>query len=142
MNQKEIENLLLSIDDKIITGGVKNTEIDKMETELDIKLPESYKWFLGQYGQCGVSGTMIYGIAKNNIHRASISTKDYRDKGLPNSYCVICDVDEWVYCLDTSSMINGECPVIDWDIAKGIGIEKYLNFYHFFFTKITEEIPN
>lgn len=141
MNQKEIEKLLLSIDDKIITGGVNKTEIDKMETELDIELPESYKWFLRKYGQCGVSGTMIYGIAKNNIHRASISTKDYRDKGLPNNYCVICDVDEWVYCLDTSSMINGECPVIDWDITRGIGKERYPNFYHFFYTKITEDIP-
>lgn len=141
MNQNEIENLFLSIDEKIITGGVSRTEIEKMESELNIKLPDSYKWFLEKYGQCGVSGTMIYGIAKNNIHRASISTTDYRKKGLPNNYCVICDVDEWVYCLDTNSMINGECQIVDWDISKGKGKERYANFYQFFVSKITEEIP-
>ncbi|WP_396654006.1 hypothetical protein [Mechercharimyces sp. CAU 1602] len=30
---------------------------------------------------------------------------------------MIHDVDEYQVCLDTSKMVYGECPVVDWDLG-------------------------
>jgi hypothetical protein len=125
---------------KIITGGVDQLWVDTMEEHLSLTLPESYKWFLRTYGQCGVAGVMIYGIARNNTLRAALVTEELREQGLPPEYVVILDVDEWIYCLDTSQKLDGECPVVEWDRENGTGRERYPDFPTFFAQKIREAL--
>jgi hypothetical protein len=138
---KSLEELIQKTKkDRIITGGVEEGWIGKMEAELGLTLPESYKWFLRTYGQCGVAGVMIYGIARNNTLRAALVTEEYREQGLPPEYVVILDVDDWIYCLDTSQKLDGECPVVEWDREIGTGSESYPDFPTFFAQKIREAL--
>ncbi len=43
------------------TGGIGEDKISKIEQDLKVKLPESYKWFLRNYGSGGVYGIDILG---------------------------------------------------------------------------------
>lgn len=141
--KKEMVKLIeSSTQGKIITGSVSIENINNMESELGIVLPISYKFFLEEYGQCGIAGMMILGIARNNTMRSMITTLDYREKGLPDNFCVIYDADEWVYCLDTSRMNNGECPVVDWAIDEGMGNEEFKDFYSFFVEQINQALED
>lgn len=43
----------------ILTGGVTDRHIKEIEKDLKVTLPDSYKWFLTEYGSGGAFGTMI-----------------------------------------------------------------------------------
>ena len=43
------------------TGGISEEKITKIENDLQTILPESYKWFLRNYGSGGVYGVDILG---------------------------------------------------------------------------------
>ncbi|MCA0972229.1 SMI1/KNR4 family protein [Halobacillus litoralis] len=58
--------------------------------------------------------------------------ENYRGLGMSENLIVIEDIDEYAYCLDTSSMKNNECPIIAWN--KQGGLDDYNtaeNFYEF-----------
>lgn len=96
------------------TGGVDENTIKDLENVLQVTLPNSYKWFLEEYGSGG-----IYGAEKliDNLNEASVieTTKEYRDVGLDKDLVIIEDCGEYMYCLDTSQLENGECLVVSWD---------------------------
>ncbi len=76
-------------------------------------------------------------MAKSDIATVVIETESYRDLGMGENLIVIEDIDEYAYCLDTSNMVNNECPVIAWN--KQGGLDDYNtaeNFYEFFITKV------
>lgn len=127
--------------DAHFTGGVDVNKILQAEKALDVSFPESYKWFLRDYGYGGVTGVEIYGIDLGHPPSVIEYTLDCRRNGLPNSYVVINDVDEWIYCLDTSKMKDGECPVVDWDI-RGEGYKEIDNFYYFLIDQFENAIEN
>ncbi|MDQ0269187.1 SMI1/KNR4 family protein [Cytobacillus purgationiresistens] len=113
-------------------AGVVGKQIDYVQDSLKLKLPESYKWFLNNYGSGGLYGVDILGVAKSNIATVVIETESYRDLGMSENLIVIEDIDEYAYCLDTSNMENNECPVIAWN--KQGGLDDYNtaeNFYEF-----------
>ena len=47
--------------------GVSDDKIVQIEEILKVKLPESYKWFLKNYGQILIMGVEIYGVLENKI---------------------------------------------------------------------------
>lgn len=95
-------------------------------------MPESYKWFLTNYGSGGLFGVDILGVAKSNIASVVIETESYRDLGMSENLVVIEDIGEYAYCLDTSNMENNECPVIAWDRQGGLDdYNTAKNFYEF-----------
>ncbi|MBL5783667.1 hypothetical protein B5V88_17500 [Heyndrickxia sporothermodurans] len=133
MNKQELTNFIkknMELDD--FTGGVDGKQIDYVQDTLKLKLPESYKWFLNNYGSGGLYGVDILGVARSNIATVVMETERYRELGMNENLVVIEDVDEYAYCLDTSNMENNECPVIAWN--KQGGLDDYNtaeNFYEF-----------
>uniref|UniRef100_UPI001C2FD487 SMI1/KNR4 family protein n=1 Tax=Bacillus sp. GbtcB13 TaxID=2824758 RepID=UPI001C2FD487 len=72
--------------------------------------PESFKWFLKNYGTGGNSGVEIIGYDLEGDYVVE-QTEDYRKYyDLPNGIVVIEYVDEVSYCLDTNKTEDGECP--------------------------------
>ncbi|WP_121616435.1 SMI1/KNR4 family protein [Virgibacillus halodenitrificans] len=114
------------------TGGANKSQINFIQNELGVELPQSYKWFLTTYGSGGLFGVDILGVAKSNTTPVVVTTKRYRDLGLDKDLVVIEDVDEYAYCLDTSNIVDNECPIIAWN--KPEGLDDYYtseNFYEF-----------
>lgn len=122
--------------------GINNDKIDEIEQTLNIKLPEDYKWFLKNYGQILIMGVEIYGVLENKILSCVKITEDYRKLGLPNKFVVIENCDEWVYCIDTSNIEDGECYVVDWDRIDGVGFEEYESFLEFFYKRLVTAMEN
>ncbi|WP_153529987.1 SMI1/KNR4 family protein [Bacillus sp. TYF-B5-5] len=115
----------------ILTGGVTDKEIKEIEEDLRVTLPDSYKWFLTEYGSGGAFGTMILGY---DSHGAEVveQTKEYRTfYNLILGLVVIEYIDEFSYCLDTNKMVDGECPVILWDNHEGYGYTAANSFLEF-----------
>ncbi|AMA74303.1 MULTISPECIES: SMI1/KNR4 family protein [Aneurinibacillus] len=46
-------------DDTDFTGGIPDEDIEKIESELKVEFPQSYKWFLKNYGAGGLFGVDI-----------------------------------------------------------------------------------
>ena len=119
-------------DKTFFVGEADANRIGKIEQMLGVKLPESYKWFLNKYGHGGVFGVEIFGSGLAEIPSCVSSTISWREFGLPE-YLVVIEDDgaDWIYCLDTSSMVDNECPVVDWAQGEGIGKKKFTNFIEF-----------
>ncbi|WP_099363571.1 SMI1/KNR4 family protein [Fredinandcohnia onubensis] len=114
------------------TGGVDDSQINFVQEELGVELPESYKWFLTMYGSGGLFGVDILGVAKSNRVPVVINTNRYRDLGLEKDLVVIENAGEYVYCLNTSKMEKNECPVIAWNRQGGLDdYNTAQNFYEF-----------
>ncbi|XOQ15351.1 MAG: SMI1/KNR4 family protein [Shouchella clausii] len=140
MNKEELMNFIKrNMEPGDFTGGVDGKQIDYIQDTLKLKLPDSYKWFLTNYGSGGLYGVDILGVAKSNIATVIIETESYRDLGMSENLVVIEDIDEYAYCLDTSNMENNECPVIAWN--KQGGLDDYNtaeNFYEFFSQRLMD----
>lgn len=102
------------------TGGVDESQIELVQNELGVELPDSYKWFLATYGSGGLFGVDILGVGKSNRTLVVDDTRRYRGLGLDKDLVVIEDAREYVYCLYTSKMDNKECPVIAWNRPDGL----------------------
>ncbi|MGE7184061.1 SMI1/KNR4 family protein [Peribacillus sp. NPDC006672] len=128
--------------DAYFTGGVSDEKIKETEIKLHVPLPDSYKWFLRNYGYGGVFGVEIigYGLAGPAVVDA---TKDYQKYyQLSDGIVVIESVDEFAYCLDTNKMKNGECPVIMWDNQEGYGRKVADNFLDYLIESLEEAKEN
>lgn len=140
MNKEELIYFIQeNMESDDFTGGVDEKQIEYVQNTLEVQLPESYKWFLTNYGSGGLFGVDILGVAKSNIASVVIETKNYRDLGMSNSLVVIEDIGEYAYCLDTSKMENNECPVIAWNRQGGLDdFNTAKNFYKFLSQRLLE----
>lgn len=112
------------------TGGVSEDKVRETEEKLHVSLSKSYKWFLRNYGSGGIFGIDIIGYDMGPS--VEIATKDHQKYyGLTEGIIVIEDSDEFVYCLDTNKLNNGECPVIMWDNQEGYGRKLAENFLEY-----------
>jgi hypothetical protein len=139
MDKKSIFGLIEKAGSKaFFVGKADDKKIAEIEQLLGITLPESYKWFLREFGHGGIPGLEIYGNGLAKISSCVHYTTEWREFGLQEHFVVVEDVDEWLYCLDTSRLCNGECPVVDWVQGEGIGQEYYETFFIFFEKQIKE----
>lgn len=140
MDKEELTNFInkhKELDD--FTGGVDESQINLVQNELGVELPESFKWFLTNYGSGGLFGTDILGVAKSTRASVVVNTKRYRDLGLEKDLVVIENAGEYVYCLFTSEMENNECPVIAWNRLGGLDdYNTAKNFYEFLSQRLLE----
>ncbi|MCD2369745.1 SMI1/KNR4 family protein [Bacillus sp. BS3(2021)] len=126
----------------IFTGGTNENNIKWIEETLQVELPESYKWFLKNYGSGGIFGVEILGYDLEGAYVVE-QTEDYRKYyNLPDGIVVIEYVDEFSYCLDTNKMEDGECPVIVWANDAGYGNVVAHNFLEFFMKDLKESKEN
>ncbi|MFF2496856.1 SMI1/KNR4 family protein [Peribacillus sp. NPDC058075] len=124
------------------TGGVSEDKVRETEQKLQVSLPESYKWFLRNYGYGGLFGVDIigYGFTGPAVVDATKGHQKYYD--LTDGLVVIEDIDEFAYCLDTNKMKYGECPVITWDNQEGYGVKLADNFLDYFIERLEEAKDN
>ncbi|WP_176489501.1 SMI1/KNR4 family protein [Brevibacillus laterosporus] len=133
MKKSQIIELIKNAKRSFFVGALDNNKISSIETMLNAELSDSYKWFLGEYGTGGVIGVEILGGGLRGIPTCVRETVDWREYGLSEEFVVIENFGEGVYCLDTSRIENGECPVVDWDQGEGIGDQEYDDFLSFLF---------
>jgi len=132
MNREELLGFINENSDELdFTGGINESTVRLIETELNVILPNSYKWFLETFGMGGMFGVEILGFGKSAPPSVVTQTERYRKIGLPLKYVVIENCDEFVYCLATDQMKNSECPVISWDRIAGFGGERGSTFIEF-----------
>ncbi|SNT17111.1 SMI1-KNR4 cell-wall [Bacillus sp. OK838] len=89
-------------EDADFTGGVSEDKVEETENKLQVPLPESYKWFLKNYGSGGSFGIDIigYDFVGPSVVTATKDHQKYYD--LIDGLVVIEDIDEFAYCLDTN----------------------------------------
>lgn len=116
MNDNIISIITTYEKDGDFMGGVNEGIIRKAAQMLNIKFPNSYHWFLKQYGSGGLDGMDIHGCETTAADFSVVyHTKLYRETyNLPEQYIVLNDIDGTVTCLDTNQMKDGECPVVFW----------------------------
>src|SRR5699024_347814 len=113
MNKEKLINFMMRyMEPEDFTGGVDKRQVNYIQDTLNIKLPESYKWFLYNYGSGGLYGVDILGVAKANIYTVVNEGDKYRVVKMSENLVVIEDIDEDAYCLNTSNMRNNECQII------------------------------
>ncbi|MCT4593005.1 MAG: SMI1/KNR4 family protein [Anaeromicrobium sp.] len=142
IRREEIINIISSKKEFTnFTGGVDDINIMQIENSLNVTLSESYKWFIKNYGYILTMGIEIYGVSKGKIPSCIKATEKYRKIGLPEKLVVIESSGEFVYCLDTGHMKDGDCSIVLWNRIEGIE-EKYENFYHFFYDRLQDALDN
>ncbi|MGG3805408.1 SMI1/KNR4 family protein [Metabacillus fastidiosus] len=137
MSKEAVIELINNASKKFFVGALKDSRISDIEKRLNLKLPASYKWFLQEYGTGGVLGIEIFGGGLSKDPTCVRETEEWRKYGLPMKFVVIQNYGAGVYCLDTSRLVNNECPVIDWEQDDEDGINEYENFYTFLVEKFS-----
>ena len=136
MSQKDLEQAFslikenFSADEIDFSGKQKLETISNAEKSLGVKFPNTYKTFLQKYGCGGIGGFEIYGLIKDedfnkiNIpfvavpNAVWVTLKENKEYKHPLYLVIIYNLDEVLYCLDTSQMNDeGECPVVVWPIG-------------------------
>lgn len=144
MDMNEILHFIKeNADEDDFTGGIEEGRVNFIESELSIKLPDDYRWFLLNFGMGGIFGVDILGVGKNNLSSVIVQTKKYRKYGMPLDFIVIEDCDEYIYCLVTSKMNeNKKCQVVSWDMVTKIIYKRAENFIEFFSDRLLQAKEN
>ena len=124
--------------------GVSTDAINALEARLQVRLPESYQWFLRTYETTWMFGFEVLGTCTNGAPDGNVVgyTERYRSQGMQLRYIVIEWVDEYARCLDTASGDENDCPVISWG-PDGVGATPYADgFYAFLYDALTEAKEN
>lgn len=146
--ENEIKAIEIKINElpqyKKYSNHVDKNIIDMIEDKLNVKLPDSYKWFLIKYNMLLISGLLILGVGLTDDPICVDRTQKYRRFGLPEYLVVIEDEgDERLICLDTSRMYNGECPIVMWTNDRiAVITDCYHNFYKFLEARLFETQSN
>lgn len=97
-------------------------QLERVEQELEVVFPESYRYFLLNYGSGDFKGREFYGLIPGEtdleeIPNAFWFTKSAReDECLGTNLFVIEDLGDGVLaCLDLSKLNENECPVVEFD---------------------------
>jgi hypothetical protein len=121
----EILQPLLNSDESLFwQGPASEASLNAIASQLELKLPPSFRSFLLKYGGGGVVGELIGGLEEDNPaleYKGTVigDTKRCRaDHQLPHSLCVIYLTDADVcWCLDCSKRDeNGESPVVSYSV--------------------------
>jgi len=135
----EVEKLIQKYKNNgFFTGGTTEEHIKQVEKQLDVKLPEQYKWFLLNYGYGGVLGVNTEGVARNSILTVVEETNRVRKYyKLPKNFIVIENCDEYYYCLSTE---NGK--VFYLDVPFGLKEEATESFLEYLYKRISDREEN
>lgn len=112
-------------------------DIQRAEQQLGLQIPESYSWFLKEFGSGGYWFDFI-GYCKNGKPQFIEETLEQRKNGLPEKFLIIEDCDEFYHCLDTMSE-----KVATWSQYDEDGVLYcFDNFYDFFKDNLENAIDN
>ena len=117
---------------------ISEDDIKLVEKSLGIIFPESYKWFILNYGSGGICGVEILGIENKEDSSVIHVTERYRKLGLENGCIVIEDLGEFIICIDT----NDGDKIIRWDRVNKNKEYRYDDFYEYLIDTFQEAIDN
>ncbi|OTW89004.1 spore coat protein [Bacillus thuringiensis serovar cameroun] len=145
MNDKIISIISTYEKDGDFMGVVNEDTIQETAQMLNLTFPNSYLWFLKQYGSGGLDGMDINGCETTAADSSVVyHTKLYRETyNLPEQYIVLNDIDGTVTCLDTNQMKDGECPVVFCSrFSKELYAITYENFGDYLLDSLQESVDN
>lgn len=138
MNNKIIDMIKQYGEEDDFYGEIKEEAINFVEQSLSLTFPESYKWFICNYGSGGICGVEILGIEKKDNSSVMHGTERYRMLGLETGCVVIEDLGEFIMCIDT----NERDKIIRWDRVNKNKEYRYDNFYEYLIDTFQEAIDN
>lgn len=121
MSIAAMEAKIRSFPDKDLGAGAPMTLIGGAESNLGAQFPESYRHFLTRYGWARFAHQEIYGLGEAVPSHQELVANTLSERSLMRPYLpptfvpVMNDGAGNHYCLDTSRLEGGECPVIFWD---------------------------
>ncbi|WP_146373551.1 SMI1/KNR4 family protein [Symmachiella macrocystis] len=125
MSISEMHSHIDAFPDKQCGAGANDDDIASAETALGIQFPESYRSFLRKVGWGEFSYELLYGLGMDTpdplgLVRNTLSERHEASPPLPLHFLpVMNDGAGNNYCLDTSRLVSGECPVVFWDHEQG-----------------------
>lgn len=123
-------------------NGVSQTAIDNAETTLGFALPQSYKWWLLNYGGGQIQGDIVYGLDEGGMGRPDVvelAKMNERDGLYGQERLVFCMGNAENFVFDTQSLEDdGEYEVLLHDIAGGEEIPYATSFTEFLQRRIKE----
>lgn len=133
-------------------GEIEETAINKWEEKLGVTFPNSYREFLKKFGEGGLCGApYLAGVSDDEFSSTWIDTNKYREQGiLPQEHIVVATGSDWeeenghtykvhyIHCLDTGNMVDGECPVLLYNVWENgkVEVEEYASNYWEMFDKM------
>lgn len=123
--------------------------IERAEAALGLRLPPSYRAFVGELGAGDIAGEEFFGVTSADFEISSVpngiwlTLSEREDSGLPEALVVVYSVgDGTLYALDTAQAgDDGEAPVVAWVpgmSASGEELETIAADFGTFFRKTVE----
>lgn len=134
-----IENLIDEYERKgdFTYASVSEELLSGAEKDLNIQIPEQYRWFLKKYGHGGISGIETLGVGLNGKAVFVDETIKYRSYGMPSNFIVIENCDEWLYCLNTEDE-----KVVMWSQGQEECDYAYTTFLEYLKDRMDDAIEN
>ena len=124
-----------------VGNGVADSTVIRAEESLGISLPETYRWWLKNYGGGQIKGDIVYGLDEDNMGRPDIvdlATMNERD-GLYDIKRLVFSIGNGEnFFFDTTGNSNGEYQVFVHDITQDEMIPYAENFAEFLRKRIRE----
>jgi hypothetical protein len=122
-------------------SGVSPARISRAEATLGFPLPESYKWWLLNYGGGQIKGDIVYGLDENDMGRPDIV-----ELARMNEQDGLCEKNKLVFSIgnaenfffDLTVLKNGEYLVFTHDITQNDVVQYASNFADFLRKRIYE----
>lgn len=122
-------------------SGVSEMAIRDAESALGLPLPNSYKWWLANYGGGQVRGDIVYGLDEEGIGKPDIVAlaRMNESDGLYDRSRLLFSVgNEENFYFDTTEMHAGEYRIFTHDVAQNSSLPYAPSFADFLLRRIRE----
>lgn len=118
MDYQEVFARLRSFENKKVGVGATAEEIKQAEKALEVRLPDSYKAFLREFGWAAIGPYEVYGLGPDvpsYLHLVEVAKSDQRSWDIPPHLVPFYnDGADNMDCFDARHYEGGECPIVVW----------------------------
>lgn len=125
MSFEELAKRIASVSTRQCGCGASREQISNVMNGMGVVFPESYIWFLKEYGWVRLGGDELYGLGPDipaYLELGRITESERKDARPHLKHYLVPIMNDGAgnhYCLDTLKMNEGECPVVFWDHELG-----------------------
>jgi|ERR1043166_489468 cell wall assembly regulator SMI1 len=125
MDIEELQRRIRDFADKDCGAGATPEQVAEAERQLRVTFPPTYRGFLREFGWARFSHQELYGLGRDvprhlDLLRNTLSERDGMRPALPPSLVpIMSDGAGNHYCLATSEVSGGACPVVIWNHELG-----------------------
>jgi hypothetical protein len=117
-------------------ANVTDKMLAEAEKQLNLKIPNAYRWFLKTFGHGGI-GMDVLGVGADDSMIFVDETLEYRSYGLPKDDIMIENCDEWIYCLNSKTGKIGMWSAVDNEYT-----DRYESFEAYLRDRINDVLEN